>query len=114
MMSARRASLVVVMVIASVGTAFAGGTCVSLRTFTLEERGRFETQYGIEWWKVMGLIPGPAQPGDWVERSWGDSSRVTYMPQQFWDLRACVKDGNRPQRPTSVPDALDPRGPALK
>ena len=77
----RRASLgVVLLLLASVGTASAECTCVSLRTFTSEERGRFEEQYGIEWWKVIGLIPGPPQPGDWAERHWGDSSRMVYMP----------------------------------
>jgi hypothetical protein len=65
MQLARRASLIVLLLLASVGTASAECTCVSLRTFTSEERGRFEEQYGIEWWKVIGLIPGPAQPGDW-------------------------------------------------
>jgi hypothetical protein len=88
-----RLVLLVVVLLASAGTASAECACVSLRTFTPEERQRFETQHGTEWWKVMGLIPGPAQPGDWVERSWGDNSRMAYMPQQFWDLRACVAKG---------------------
>jgi hypothetical protein len=88
-----RASLVAVLLLASIGTASAECACVSLRTFTPEERRRFETQLGTEWWKVMGLIPGPAQRGDWVERAGGDSSSMVYMPQQFWDLRACVAKG---------------------
>jgi hypothetical protein len=109
---ARRSSLVVALLLfASVGTASAECACVLLRTFTSEERGRFEEQYGIEWWKVIGLIPGPAQPGDWAERYGGDSSRMVYMPQQFWDLRSCVADTDRLPRPTAVPDTVDPRGP---
>jgi hypothetical protein len=35
-------------------------------------------RYGVEWWKALGLIPGPAQRGDWVERPSGDSSRMLY------------------------------------
>ncbi len=99
----RRASLGVVLLLPSrqSGTASAECTSVSLRTFTSEERGRFEEQYGIGWWKVIGLIPGPAQPGDWAERHWGDSSRMVYMPQQFWDLRSCVADTDRLPRPTA-------------
>ena len=65
--------------------------CLQLRTFTPEERKHFETRYGIEWWKVMGLIPGPTQPGDWVERPWGDSSTTIYMPQVFWDPWPCAR-----------------------
>ena len=34
--------------------AFAECACLPLRTFTPEERQQFETQYGIDWWKVMG------------------------------------------------------------
>jgi hypothetical protein len=63
---ARRASLVVVrffalLTFAWVSPAAADNSCVSLRTFTLEERGKFEGRYGIEWWKALGLIPRPAQ-----------------------------------------------------
>jgi hypothetical protein len=83
-------ALVVVLFLASSGTASAERACLPLRTFTPEERQRFETQHGMDWWKVMGLIPGPAQPGDWVERPWGDSTRTAYMPQKFWDPRSCV------------------------
>jgi hypothetical protein len=67
-----RSLLVIVLFLASVPGASADCTCVSLRTFMPEERGRFEEQYGIEWWKVIGLIPGPAQPGDWAERHSGE------------------------------------------
>ena len=65
-------------------------SCLRLRTFTAEERQRFESQNGLEWWRTLGLVPGPAQPDDWVERPSGDSSIRIYAPQQFWDLRACV------------------------
>jgi hypothetical protein len=82
--------LVVLLLLAPFGTASAECSCVRLRTFTPEERQQFESQNGVEWWKTMGLIPGPAQPGDWVERPSGDSSIRIYMPQQFWDLRACA------------------------
>ena len=88
-----RLAMVVVMLLASVGTVSAECGCVSLRTFTPEEWQRFETQKGTDWWRVTGLIPGPAQPGDWVERPGGESSSMVYMPQQFWDLRACVAKG---------------------
>jgi hypothetical protein len=71
-------SLLVVLLLASVDTASGDCTCVSLRTFTLEERERFEERYGVEWWKALGLIPGPAQRGDRVERPSGDSSRMLY------------------------------------
>jgi hypothetical protein len=112
---AQRASTVLVLLLlASVSTASADGTCVSLRTFMPEERGRFEEQYGIEWWKAIGLIPGPAQSGDWAERHWGDSSRMVYMPQQFWDLRSCVVETGRLPRPTAVSDTVDPRGPKAR
>jgi hypothetical protein len=60
------------------------------RTFTPEERQRFESQNGPEWWKRLGLVPGPAQPDDWVERPWGDSLIRVYVPQQFWDPRGCA------------------------
>jgi hypothetical protein len=88
-----RLALVVGLFLTQVGTAAGECACVSLRTFTPEERKRFETQHGLDWWRVMGLIPGPAQAGDWVERPFGDSSRMAYVPQQFWDLRACVAKG---------------------
>jgi hypothetical protein len=107
-------ALVVAMLLGSVATASAECTCVSLRTFTPEERGRFEEQYGIEWWKAIGLIPGPAQPGDWVEWRAADSSRMIYMPQQFWDLRSCVPGTDRSPRPTAAPDTTDPRGAKTK
>ena len=71
----------------------------------------FETQYGIDWWKVMGLIPGPSQPGDWVERWWGDSSRTFYVPQQFWDPRGCASSGEKLARPRSgLHDHPDTKG----
>jgi hypothetical protein len=105
---ARRASLVVLLLLASVGTAAADCTCVSLRTFTPEERGRFEERYGVEWWKALGLIPGPAQRGDWVERPSGDSSSMLYMPQQFWDLRSCVAAPKSAGPSKSMPNTTDP------
>ncbi len=58
---------------ASLGPASADGACLPLRTFTPEERQQFETQYGVNWWMAMGLIPGPQSAGDWVERPAGDS-----------------------------------------
>ena len=63
--------------------------CASLplRTFTPEQRQQFETQYGVNWWKAMGLIPGPETPADYVDRPAGDSIVTVYMPQQFWDPR---------------------------
>jgi Short C-terminal domain len=110
---ARRASLVVVLFFALltfawVSPAAADNSCVSLRTFTLEERGKFEERYGVEWWKALGLIPGPAQPGDWVERPSGDSSRMLYMPQQFWDLRSCVAAPKSAGPSKSMPNTTDP------
>jgi hypothetical protein len=91
--------------------AFAECACLPLRTFTPEERQQFETQYGIDWWKVMGLIPGPSQPGDWVERWWGDSSRTFYVPQQFWDPRGCASSGEKLARPRSgLHDHPDTKG----
>ena len=82
--------LVVMLLFGFVATASAECGCLSLRIFTPAEREDLETQYGIAWWKVLGLIPGPADPRDWVERPWGDSLRTVYMPQRFWDPRACV------------------------
>jgi hypothetical protein len=61
-----------------------------LRTFTPEERQRFETQYGVNWWKAMGLIPGPETAADYVERPFGDSTITVFIPQRFWDPRACA------------------------
>jgi hypothetical protein len=98
---ARRASLVVVLLLASIGTASAECASLPLRTFTPAERQQFETQYGVNWWKAMGLIPGPQTPSDWVERPAGDSSIIVFSPQQFWDPRACV----------GKPDTIDPRRP---
>ena len=105
----RRASLgVVLLFLASVGTASAECTCGSLRTFTPDERGRFEERYGLEWWKALGLVPGPAQPGDWVERPSGDSFRMLYMPEQFWDFRSCVAASKSTGPSTSVSNTTDP------
>jgi hypothetical protein len=71
----RRASLgVVLLLLASVGTASAECTCVSLRTFTSEERGRFEEQYGIEWWKVIDLIPAVS----------GMTLAVRFLASRLW------------------------------
>jgi hypothetical protein len=92
------------LIFASVGTASAECACVRLRIFSPEERQQFETQYGVNWWKTMGLIPGPETGGDWVERPAGDSSITVFSPQQFWDLRACgINTGTG-----------DPRGPKAK
>ena len=72
----------------------------ALRTFTEAERQQFETQYGVNWWKAMGLIPGPETAADYVNRPAGDSIITVYMPQQFWDLRACA---DRPAAPVNRP-----------
>jgi hypothetical protein len=95
---ARRASLVVVLLLASVGTTSAECASLPLRTYTPQERQQFETQYGAHWWKAMRLIPGPQTQADWVERPAGDSSVIAFSPQQFWDPRACAS-------------RLKPRGP---
>jgi hypothetical protein len=42
----------------------------------------------------MGLIPGPETPADYVDRAAGDSSTTVFIPQQFWDLRACANQPN--------------------
>jgi hypothetical protein len=81
---------VVLLLLASADTASAEGACLPLRTFTPEDRQQFETQHGVNWWKSMGLIPGPQTPGDWVDRPAGDSSITVFSPQQFWDPRACA------------------------
>jgi hypothetical protein len=58
MQLARKAALVVVLLLlASVGTASAECACLPLRTFTPEERQQLETQYGVDWWKAMGSFP---------------------------------------------------------
>jgi hypothetical protein len=95
--------MVAVLLLASVGTASAERACLRLRTFSAEERQQFETQYGVGWWKTMGLIPGPQTAGDWVERPAGDSSITVFSPQQFWDPRACAID-------TSTVDTRGSRG----
>ena len=110
---ARRASLVIMLFLALltfawVNPAPADNRCVSLRTFTPEERGKFEERYGIEWWKALGLIPGPGQPGDWVERPSGDSSRLLYMPREFWDLRSCVAAPKSVSSSRSMPNVTAP------
>ena len=109
----QRASLVVMLFFALftfawVSPAPADNSCVALRTFTPEERGKFEERYGVEWWKALGLIPGPAQPGDWVERPSGDSSRMHYVPQQFWDLRSCVAAPKSAGPSKSMSNTTDP------
>jgi hypothetical protein len=70
----------------------------ALRTFTETERRQFETQYGVSWWRAMGLIPGPETAADYVNRPAGDSIITVYMPQQFWDLGACAA---RPAAPVN-------------
>ena len=73
---------------------------LALRTFTEAERQQFETQYGVNWWKARGLIPGPETAADYVSRPFGDSTITVYMPQQFWDPRACA---DRPAAPANRP-----------
>lgn len=86
-----RASLIAVLLLfVSVVTPSAECARLRLRTFSPEERQQLETQYGVNWWRTMGLIPGPQTPGDWVERPAGDSSITIFSPQQFWDPRACA------------------------
>jgi hypothetical protein len=102
MQLARSAPLVALLLGTSVVTAFAECACLRLRTFTPEERQQFETQQGVNWWKAMGLIPGPQTPADWVERPAGDSSITVFSPQQFWDPRACASN------------TIDRRGPRRK
>ena len=88
---AGRASLIaVLLLVESVGTASAECARLPLRTFSPEERQQFETQYGVNWWKAIGLLPGPETAGDWVERPAGDSSITLFSPKQFWDPRACA------------------------
>ena len=86
---ARRASLVVVLLLASVGRASGDCTCLPLRIFTPIQRADFEMRYGLNWWQAIGLIPGPSTPDDWVQRPSGDSLITVYSPQQFWDSRGC-------------------------
>jgi hypothetical protein len=102
MQLARSALLVALLLGTSVATAFAECACLPLRTFTPEERQQFETQHGVNWWKAMGLIPGPQTAADWVERPAGDSFITVFSPQQFWDPRACASN------------AIDRRGPKRK
>ncbi len=72
---ARRASIVVVLLLlASVSTAPADCTCVSLRTFMPEERGRFEEQYmPQQFWDLRscvadtGRLPRPTAVPDTVD-----------------------------------------------
>jgi hypothetical protein len=85
------------LLLASVGTASAESACPRLRTFSPEERQQFETQYGVNWWKTMGLIPGPETPADYVDRPAGDSSITVFIPHQFWDLRACANQSDAGQ-----------------
>jgi hypothetical protein len=95
---------VVLLVLASVVAVSAVSACPRLRTFSPEERQQFETQYGVNWWRSMGLIPGPETPADYADRPAGDSSITVFIPRQFWDLRACASES----------DAVDPRGPKSK
>jgi hypothetical protein len=88
----RSASIVVaLLLVASVAAASAECTGLPLRTFTVEERQRLELQHGVNWWKVLGLIPGPQTAGDWMERPAGDSLITVFSPQQFWDPRSCAQ-----------------------
>ena len=88
---APRTVLVVMLLLASLGTASAEAACPRLRTFSPEERQQFETQYGVNWWKTLGLTPGPQTAADWVERPAGDSSITVFIPQQFWEFGTCPK-----------------------
>jgi hypothetical protein len=94
--------VVVLLLLASVGTVSAECACLRLRIFSPEERQQLETQLGVNWWKTMGLIPGPQTPSDWVERPAGDSSIVVFSPQQFWDPRTCAH--RRHHRPAQATD----------
>jgi hypothetical protein len=80
-------------------TASAECGSLPLRTFTVEERQQLETQHGVNWWRAMGLIPGPQTAADYVERPFGDSSITVYIPQQFWDPRGCAASPDPPARP---------------
>ena len=60
-----------------------------------------QSQYGVNWWRAIGLIPGPQSPADWVERPAGESSITVFSPQQFWDPRAC---------PSNTFDRRGPKG----
>ena len=71
----------------------------ALRTFTEAERQQFETQYGLGWWRAMGLIPGPETAADYVNRPAGDSIITVYMPHQFWDFRGCARSPERQPDP---------------
>lgn len=90
---AGRASLIaVLLLLVQIGTAPAECARPRLRTFSPEERQQLETQYGVNWWAAIGVIPGPQTPGDWVERPAGDSSITLFSPQQFWEPRACASN----------------------
>jgi hypothetical protein len=93
------AALVIVLLLGPASTVAAECGCLRLRTFTAGERAQLETQYGLDWWRALGLIPGPATADDYVERPFGDSSRTVYIPQRFWDPRACGPGPDRPHRP---------------
>jgi hypothetical protein len=81
----------------------------ALRTFTEAERWQFETQYGVNWWKAMGLIPGPQTADDYVNRPAGDSIITVYIPQQFWDFRGCATGAQRPAPAGSAAPPERPR-----
>jgi hypothetical protein len=100
-MSRRLTGGVVASVLISLVPLTASAECGSLprRTFTPEERQQFETQHGVNWWRAVGLVPGPQTAGDYVERPFGDSFITVYVPQQFWDPRGCAAGGDRPARP---------------
>jgi hypothetical protein len=89
------------LVLTSVGTAFAERACLRLRSFSPEDRRQLETQYGVSWWTTMGLIPGPQTASDWVDRPAGDSSITVFSPQQFWDPRGCAIDADTTGPPGS-------------
>lgn len=99
MMHVSRSALLVLVLLlaASAGTVSAECACLPLRTFTVEERQQLELQHGADWWKVLGLIPGPQTAGDWVERHAGDSLITVFSPQQFWDPRGCASNTIEPR-----------------
>jgi len=90
---------VVLLLLASVVAVSAESACPRLHTFSPAERQQFETQYGVNWWRAMGLIPGPETAADYADRPAGDSSITVFIPRQFWDLQACANksdaDGSR-------------------
>jgi hypothetical protein len=101
--------LTIALVLAAPLAASAECKAPALRTFTEEERRQFEIQHGVNWWRAMGLIPGPETAADYVNRPAGDSIITVYIPQQFWDFRACAGRPGPPAPVTGPPPAPAPR-----